>query len=131
MRKIYVYRDLDGSSPVVQFLGAMHPKLRRKVDRQLQILCLSPQLPGEPHIKHFQIERYRPFYELREKMGNTLFRIVFTCDPAQNILLLEPFLKTHKRSTNRALESALDKLRRIERGTATTAPYPLGMTFPH
>lgn len=60
----------------------------------------------EPHYKHFSLERYRGFYELREK-GKALVRIIFTYPPEGGILLLHAFVKRQKRDTMQALEQSL------------------------
>lgn len=109
MKKIYLYRR-GSESPAAAFLSNLPPKQLAKVQRQLGVLRDFPHAFGEPHVKHFQIERYRMLYELREKCGNTLIRIVFSYDGQENILLLEPFLKTKSRDTCRALERALGYL---------------------
>lgn len=112
MKKIYLYRK-GNESPAAAFLSSLPPKQLAKMQRQLNVLRDFPRAFGEPHVKHFQIERYRALYELREKSGNTLIRIVFSHDEQENILLLEPFLKTKSRDTCRALERALGYLEDI------------------
>lgn len=112
LKKIYLYHN-GCESPAAAFLANLSPKQLAKIRRQLSVLRDFPQAFGEPHVKHFQIERYRALYELREKCGNTLIRIVFSYDEHENILLLEPFLKTKSRDTCRALERALGYLEDI------------------
>lgn len=113
MKKIYLYRDAGGC-PIDQFLSGLPPKQRQKMLRQLVVAAHFPAELHEPQVKHFKMHRYRQLYELREKHQCTLLRIIFTLDADDNIVLLEPFIKNHRRKTNTALEAALVKMRRIE-----------------
>ena len=63
---------------------------------------------------HLNLHSYRSLYELRNKYQNTLIRIIFAYTSKENVVLLEAFIKNHKRKTDVALAAALDKLRRIE-----------------
>lgn len=112
MKKIYLYHNAC-CSPVADFLANLPPKQLAKVERSLLMLCHFPRSYGKPHVKHFQIERYRALYELREKCGSTLIRMIFLHDEQDNIILLEPFLKSHSRATSKALERALEHLEQI------------------
>ena len=60
----------------------------------------------EPHYKHFSIEKYQSFYELREK-GQVVVRVIFTPCPNGDYLLLHAFVKRQKRDTEKALEHSL------------------------
>ena len=111
MKQLYVYHDRGGSF-IATFLSTLPSKHQERLLRQIAMLLL-PQL-GKPPVKHFQMERYRSLYELRDKYKTTLTRIIFTYDAAGNVILLEAFIKNHKRKTDAALASALAKMRRIE-----------------
>lgn len=116
MREIYFYHT-GSCAPVQEFLKKLPDKQAAKMHRQLMMLRAFPLSFGRPHTKHFQIERYRSLYELREKCGKTLLRIIFTYDHTENIILLKAFQKTQSRDTVKALERAffnLETLRRSE-----------------
>lgn len=111
MKALYLYQDVGGAA-IERFLQSFPPKQQER--RLLHIaMLLHPQL-GKPPVKHFQMERYRSLYELRDKYKTTLTRIIFAYDAAGNVILLEAFIKNHKRKTDAALASALAKMRRIE-----------------
>lgn len=78
------------------------------------MLILPRDTLGRPQVKHFQMDRYRCLYELRDKYQNQLIRIIFAHTSSDNVVLLEAFIKDHKRKTDVALDAALEKLRRIE-----------------
>lgn len=56
-------------------------------------------------MKHFVLEKYSDFYELREK-NKILIRIIFTIRDG-DIVLLVPFIKRQKRDSEKALEYAV------------------------
>ena len=111
MKTLYLYQD-KGDNAVKRFLQSFPSKQQERLLRQIAMLLL-PQL-GKPPVKHFQMDRYRSLFELRDKYKTTLTRIIFTYDAAGNVILLEAFIKNHKRKTDAALASALAKMRRIE-----------------
>lgn len=113
MKKLYLYRDA-GSIPVDQFLRALPESQRIHLLWQIAKLLLPPDAAGKAPVKHFQMERYRGLYEIRDKLQDTLTRIIFTYSASGDVILLEAFIKTHKRTTEAGLASALAKLRRVE-----------------
>ena len=107
MENIKVYRPPGQTAQVADFIEGMDPKLRDKLVRQLFYLSHTPLSElKEPHYKHFSIEKYRSFYELREK-GRVVVRIIFTVCPNGDYLLLHAFVKRQKRDMMQALEHSL------------------------
>jgi len=107
LKEIRVYRPLERASPVETFLDGLDSKLREKLIRQIILLAHTSLTElKEPHYKHFSLERYRSFFELREK-GKVLVRVIFTYPPGGGILLLYAFVKRQKRDTMQALEQSL------------------------
>lgn len=101
-----MYHPQAGEAPVSRFLAALEPKLMEKVVRQTLLLANTPPtLWREPHIKHFSLEKYSDFYELREK-NKVLVRLIFTISGG-DILLLTSFIKHQPRDTMKALEQSL------------------------
>lgn len=117
MKNLYVYRNVEDAD-VKQFLLALPDKQRDRFIRQIAMLILPDDILGRPQVKHFQMDRYRCLYELRDKYQNTLVRIIFTYAPDGSVILLEAFIKDHKRKTDVALAAALEKLRRIKKDPA-------------
>lgn len=112
MKNLYVYRKVD-EADVKQFLFALPDKQRDKFIRQIAMLILPGNILGRPQVKHFQMDRYRCLYEIRDKYQNTLVRIIFAYVADGSVVLLEAFIKDHKRKTDMALAAALEKLRQI------------------
>ncbi len=107
MENIKVYKPPGCDSQVETFIEDLEPKLRNKL--VMQIFRLSRTPPAglkEPHYKHFSIEKYRDFYELRER-NRIVTRVIFTVRPDGEILLLHAFVKRQPRDTMQALERSL------------------------
>ena len=113
MRAIKVYRPPGRESPFEAFLSQQDPKLRQKLRWTLFRLAQAERCElKEPHFKHFALERYSEFYEMREKK-KILVRVVFTfC--GEDILLLAPFVKRETRDTMRALERSISMLADVQ-----------------
>ena len=109
MKVIKVYQPPGKQSPFEAFLSQQDPKLRQKIRRTLfRLTQMERSELKEPHFKHFALERYSKFYEMREK-NKILVRVVFTfC--GEDILLLAPFIKKESRDTMRALEQSISML---------------------
>lgn len=122
MKKIYFFQPADKEAPFLAFMGALDSKAQKKIEYALKCMALSPGRLSEPQVKHFSIERYRQLYELREKV-RVLVRIVFTLDKAGNVILLQPFIKQHKRNTYQALEASLVMLDQISKNPGTLHEY--------
>ena len=107
---IKVYKPPGGVSQVEAFIEGLEPKLRDKLVWQIFRLSHTPPAGlKEPHYKHFSIEKYRDFYELREK-NRIVTRVIFTVRPDGEILLLHAFQKRQPRDTMQALERSLKLL---------------------
>ena len=112
MRTIKIYHPPGRDAPIELFLASLDHKFRQKLRRQLFLLAYSPQVElKEPHYKHFALERYCDFYELREK-HQILVRIIITVYDG-DILLLAPFIKKESRDTMRALERSIRMLAEV------------------
>lgn len=112
MRDVKVFCPKTGTPPFYEFLASLEPRLQYKLLYQLALLSVTPTLClKEPHFKHFSLERYSQFYELREK-SKILVRIIFVIRDG-DILLLAPFIKRQSRDTMKALELSAKMLSSI------------------
>lgn len=112
MRTVKIYRPPGEGAPMEKFLTTLDQKLQKKLYRQFFIMAHSSMSDlKEPHYKHFVLEKYNQFYELREK-SKILVRIIFVIRD-EDILLLTPFIKRQPRDTMRALEASLRMLAEI------------------
>ena len=112
MNNIYVFRERDGQVPFLFLYHQLDKKLQQKILKGLRCIALFPSYRTQPHVKHFSIERYSQLYEYRERI-RILFRVIYTLDAAQNIILLAPFVKKRDKDTQRALELAVQRMQMI------------------
>ncbi|MDR1705236.1 MAG: type II toxin-antitoxin system RelE/ParE family toxin [Clostridiales bacterium] len=122
MKKIYVYTSQEGETPFAAFLDSLNEKQQKKLEYALKCMSMGMGSLSEPQVKHFSIERYRRLYELREK-AQILIRVIFALDTKENVILLSPFIKRHKRDTSKALETSLKMLEDIKRNPAALSEY--------
>ena len=107
MKDVLVYQPPGDPVQVALFIEGLDARLREKLLRQIIPLPrMPPSILREPHYKHFTLERYRVFYEVRAKNGIAV-RIIFTILPEGKILLLYGFSKRQSRDTMRALEQSM------------------------
>ena len=125
MHTVKIYHSPGRDAPMEQFLASLDKKLRTKLKRQL-IMLAHAKLSDlhEPHFKHFVLEKYSQFYELREK-SRILVRIIFVIRDG-DILLLTPFIKRQPRDTMRALETSLGMLADIREHPEHAAEFDFG-----
>ncbi len=123
--KLYICAGVDNTRPeLLTFMGGLDSKLRQKLIVEFAMLASTPLgLLGEPHVKHFSLEKYRGLYELRAK-GKAMVRIIFTQMDGK-LLLLFPFEKKQSRDTEKALESALKVLAEVREGRRETMELPV------
>ena len=107
MKDVFVYQPPGDPAQVALFIEGLDTRLREKLLRQIIPLPrMPPSILREPHYKHFTLERYRVFYEVRAKNGIAV-RIIFTILPEGKVLLLYGFSKRQSRDTMRALEQSM------------------------
>lgn len=107
MKGISIYQPPGCPAQTADFVDGLEPKLRKKLLWQIFRLTQIPRSDWkEPHYKHFTLERYRSFYEVREK-GKIIVRVIFTVRPSGEILLLNAFIQKQSRDTMQALEQSL------------------------
>jgi phage-related protein len=124
VKKVYLYISPEGKVPFQDFMDSLDGEQQKKLRYALRCLVMNTGKMSEPQVKHFSIERYKQLFELREK-AQVLLRVVFTLDKNDNIILLEPFIKRHKRNTNQALETSLKMLSEIKQDRGALRLYVL------
>ena len=129
MNNIYVFRERDGQVPFLFLYHQLDKKLQQKILKGLRCIALFPSYRTQPHVKHFSIERYSQLYEYRERI-RILFRVIYTLDAAQNIILLAPFVKKRDKDTQRALELAVQRMQMIRQYPECRVELDLGGEVP-
>ena len=101
------------NSDVGEFLKKSNSKIKKKFEFILGLISDEKNQLKEPYVKHFSIEKYKRFYELRLRAAGMMVRIIFYYIE-DNIILLHAFIKKDKRDTEQALEYASKLIERLD-----------------
>jgi phage-related protein len=107
---MYCSKDKESVS---DFISRSDPKIKKKYEFLLRFIADETNQLKEPYVKHFSIERFKQFYELRLKAAKTMIRIIYY-KADENIILLHAFNKRDKRDTEHALEYALKIVKTLD-----------------
>lgn len=107
-----MYNNKDRET-VRDFISRSNPKIKKKYEFLLRFIADETNQLKEPYVKHFSIERFKQFYELRLKAAKTMIRIIYY-KADENIILLHAFNKRDKRDTEHALEYALKIVKSLD-----------------
>ncbi len=103
----------DNKESVSDFISRSNPKIKKKYEFLLRFIADETNQLKEPYVKHFSIEKFKQFYELRLKAAKTMIRIIYY-KADENIILLHAFNKRDKRDTEHALEYALKIVKSLD-----------------
>ena len=103
----------EDKESVSDFMSRSDPKIKKKYEFLLRFIADETNQLKEPYVKHFSIERFKQFYELRLKAAKTMIRIIYY-KADENIILLHAFNKRDKRDTEHALEYALKIVKTLD-----------------
>ena len=107
-----MYNNKDRET-VRDFISRSNPKIKKKYEFLLRFIADETNQLKEPYVKHFSIEKFKQFYELRLKVAKTMIRIIYY-KADENIILLHAFNKRDKRDTEHALEYALKFVKSLD-----------------
>lgn len=114
-----MYRNNDGTIPVMKFLNNSHKKIRAKFEFMMRYISDDKNILCEPYVKHFSVAKYKMLYELRLRAAGVMVRIIFY-KTDDSIILFHAFLKRDRKDTENALEHSLKILNALDK----TALYP-------
>lgn len=117
-----MYKNDDRKGQVDTFIKSSNIKIKKKFEFILQYIADERNQFKEPYVKHFSIEKYKRFYELRLKASGTMVRIIFY-NIDENVILLYAFVKKDKRDTEQALEYSLKLIEKLDRVAETPTDY--------
>ena len=114
MRKIYKYISENGTSPVDTVINEAGEKFIKKYCFLKEYIMNENNRLCEPYVKHFSVEKYRMFYELRLRINGSMIRVIFFLTDEDDVILLHAFYKRDTRDTEKALEYALKLLNGLD-----------------
>lgn len=106
MRNVYIFKNNDCKKQVDNFINSLDKKVKRKFEFVIKYIADESNQFKEPYVKHFTIDKYKQFYELRLKASGIMVRIIF-CNIEANVILLYAFIKKNRRDTEQALDYSL------------------------
>ena len=121
-RRISIYTEPDGKSPVFEFIRRLDQKLQKKIQSQLKQLQNPLFELQPPHVKAFRQSKHKGFYELRTRIRQAV-RIIFILGDSGEIIILHGFIKNGNRATERALETARARQYALASSSATTQEF--------
>ena len=110
MRKIYIYSDED--EDILMRLNKAGPHFVSKFQFILKYIKDEGNILCEPYVKHFSVEKYKQFYELRLRSAGNMMRIIYI-EKEGSLILLYAFSKRDRRDTQKALEHSLKILQNM------------------
>ena len=102
------FYDLDGTEFVKDFILEQDNKMQAKIFHNLELLELEGNFLREPYSKHLE----DGIFELRNKVGNNITRILYFFVIGQKIILTNGFVKKTQRTPKSEINLA--KQRRNE-----------------
>jgi len=106
--------------PVEEFLDKLPAKHRAKAIRELELLETYGWSLLSPHTRKIQGARYSGLYELRIKFASNISRIIYFGSDGNTFVLLHGFVKKSNRTPQRALETALRRMKNHQERNSST-----------
>ena len=100
------YQKENGEVPVQGFLESLHPKLRAKTFREIELLKNHGPYLREPHTKLVKGKDNRGIFELRIKFSTNISRIFYFSYTSNTFILLNGFVKKTRKTPKREIERA-------------------------
>ena len=89
MWEICYYETARGSYPIQEFIDRQNAKTKAKIARTIDMLEQFGILLGLPYAKHIEGD----LWELRTRLENNRYRIIYFLSTGRNFILLHGFVK--------------------------------------
>lgn len=97
--EIIPYNKKDGSSPVLEFISSLNPKMKAKVLMEVDLLEEYGNELGGKYTKHLD----DGIFELRVKVSSDITRILYFFCIGKKIILTNGFIKKTKKRLKKKL----------------------------
>lgn len=101
--EVVFYRRMDGTEPVREFMYSLRPKLRAKMERDLQVLERENVRLREPFAKHLEAG----LFELRISQAGDIARAFYFFFDGAKIVVTSGFIKKSAKTPRREIDRAL------------------------
>lgn len=111
--EIEIFETTSARSPVARFIASLPARLGAKLTRDIDLLAEFGFDLGNPYIKKLSGTSVN-LWELRTRRGNDQVRTLFGVLGERRIILLHCFLKKSQRVPRREIETAEQRLKRVQ-----------------
>lgn len=103
---IEFYLDIQGHSPVREFLKTLDRKTSARFDWSLEQLRLRNVQAGEPLVKHLEGK----LWELRRASDGNIYRLIYFFFTGRKIVIVHGFQKKTQKTPRREIEIAQQRM---------------------
>jgi phage-related protein len=103
---IVFYTDVDGKSPIVDFLEGLDNKTKARFDWSIEQLRIRNVQAGEPLVKHIEGK----IWELRRASSGNIYRLMYFFFTGRRIVFLHGFQKKTQKTPRQEIETAEQRL---------------------
>ncbi len=100
--EIIPYNKKDGSSPVLEFISSLNPKMKAKVLMEVDLLEEYGNELGGKYTKHLD----DGIFELRVKVSSDITRILYFFCIGKKIILTNGFIKKTQKTPKKEIDLA-------------------------
>lgn len=100
--KIEYYKSNDGEYPAEEFILSQNIKMQAKIFRNLELLESKGNNLREPYSKHLE----DGIFELRNKIGNNITRVLYFFVIGEKIILTNGFVKKTQKTPKGEIDIA-------------------------
>ena len=108
--KIKLYKKLNDEIPVLEYILALPPKHRAKIESEIDILEKHGINITYPNVLKLKGLRYKGLWEMRVKFSNNISRIIYFLYKENTFVLLHAFSKKSYSTPKKELEIAKDRM---------------------
>jgi phage-related protein len=108
--KIKLYKKLNGNIPVLEYILALPPKQRAKIESDIYILEKHGINLIYPNVLKLKGKRCKGLWEMRVKFINNISRIIYFLYKENTFILLHAFSKKSYSTPKKEIEIARDRM---------------------
>ena len=108
--KIELYENIDGKTPVLEFILSLNPKQQAKIYREIDLLEKFGNELHYPHVDTIKGKKYNGLWELRIELTSNIFRIFYFLPENNKVILLHGIVKKKQKTPKKELNTALDRM---------------------
>jgi phage-related protein len=108
--EIKLYKKTNGEYPVLDYILALSPKQRAKIEKGIDLLELHGISLPYPYKRKIRGVKYKDLWELRIKSGRSQLRIIYFLCKQNIFVLVSAFCKKRNKTPRNELEIAKNRM---------------------